>query len=226
MNKNFSFLIGVLFCMFSLLFSLFIVKSENIPAEEIIDRMTLSIYGLSSYTCKVKMNANIIDYGVNIGLNGTVYFKEPNKLALKIDNLPENVQEKYKLSFTQTAVPGMASKTYKEKYKAKLVGIRKFSNNREVYVLYMEPYKSGSVKNVMMFVDTQNYTIPKSIIFYKDGGKILIEQKYFKIGDYYLPVKQDVYFDFPKVRANLVSEFYDYQINIKIDDSVFEQNKK
>ncbi|MCS7165720.1 MAG: hypothetical protein RMJ51_05560 [Candidatus Calescibacterium sp.] len=201
-------------------------ENINIPAEEIIDRMTLSIYGLSSYTCKVKMNANIVDYGINISFKGSVYFKEPNKLALKLDNLPEEVQEKYRISFTQTAVPGMVSKTYKEKYKIKLTGIRNFTNNRKVYILYMEPYKKSSVKNVIMFVDSENYTIPKSIIFYTDGGKIVIEQAYAKIEKYYLPVKQDVLFDFPKIRANLISEFYDYQLNVNIDDQVFEQGKK
>ncbi|MCX7759025.1 MAG: hypothetical protein N2169_05390 [bacterium] len=205
---------------------LFFIKAENIPAEEIIDRMTLSIYGLSSYTCKIKINANIIDYGISVGLNGSVYFKEPNKLALKLDDLPSDVQDKYRISFTQTAVPGMASKTYKEKYKSKLVGIRNFTNNRKVYVLYLEPYKKSSVKNVMMFVDTQNYTIPKSIIFYNDGGKVIIDQIYGKIGNYYLPLKQDVLFDFPKIRANLTSEFYNYQINVNIDDSIFQTTKK
>lgn len=201
-------------------------ENINIPAEEIIDRMTLSIYGLSSYTCKVKINANIVDYGINISFKGSVYFKEPNKLALKLDNLPEEVQEKYRMSFTQTAVPGMVSKTYKEKYKIKLTGIRNFTNNRKVYILYMEPYKKSSVKNVIMFVDSENYTIPKSIIFYRDGGKIVIEQAYAKIEKYYLPIKQDVLFDFPKIRANLISEFYDYQLNVNIDDQVFEQGKK
>lgn len=211
--------VSILFLV--IIFSFLITKSQDIPAEEIIDRMTLSIYGLSSYTCKIKINASIVDFGINISFKGSVYFKEPNKLALLLDELPADLQEKYKISFTQTSVPGMASKTYKEKYKSKMIGIKKFSNNRKVYVLYMEPYKKSNVKNVIMFVDTEYYTIPKSIIFYKDGGKITIDQVYDKIEGYYLPVKQDVFFNFPKVRANLVSEFYDYKINIDIDESVF-----
>ncbi len=218
----------IYFLIFKVLFILFFVKLSRaqIPAEEIIDRMTLSIYGLQSYTCKTKINANIIDYGITVGLKGMVYFKEPNKLALKLDNLPGDVQEKYRLSFTQTAVPGMASKTYKEKYKPKLLGIRNFSGNKKVYVLYMEPYKQSSVKNVTMFVDSENYTIPKSIIFYRDGGKIVIDQTYIKIDNYYLPSKQDVLFDFPKIRSNVTTEFYDYNLNVEIDDSVFEKDKK
>ncbi|MFN3994906.1 MAG: hypothetical protein ACK4GR_00010 [bacterium] len=212
-------------CFLLLVFISFISKiygsNALIPAEEIIDRMSLSIYGLESYSCNVKININIVDYGLNFNFKGSVYFKEPNKLALKLDDLPKDIQDKYKLSFTQTAVPGMASKTYKEKYKAKLVGLRKFSNNRNVYVLYMEPYKQGSVKNVIMFVDSEYYTIPKSIIFYRDGGKIIIDQVYTKVGNYYLPAKQDVLFDFPKIRSNVTSEFYEYKLNIDIDDSVF-----
>lgn len=219
-KKVFEIVFILLFTLLSLMLKIYANKAL-IPAEEIIDRMSLSIYGLESYSCKIKININIIDYGLNFNFKGTVYFKEPNKLALKLDDLPEDIQDKYRLSFTQTAVPGMASKTYKEKYKAKLVGLRKFSNNRNVYVLYMEPYKQSSVKNVMMFVDSEYYTIPKSIIFYRDGGKIIIDQVYTKVGNYYLPSKQDVLFDFPKIRSNVISEFYEYRLNVDIDDSFF-----
>ncbi|MEN3014542.1 MAG: hypothetical protein ABDH21_00545 [bacterium] len=220
-NRTIKFLIALLFS----LLSLSIVKSEYIPPEEILDRMTLSIYGLSSYRCKVKINANVIDFGISVSLNGTVYFKEPNKLALKLEDLPLDIQDKYKISFTQTAVPGMVSKTYKEKYKAKFVGVKNFTGNRKVYVLHMEPYKKSSVQSVLMFVDSQNYTIPRAIIFYRDGGKVTIDQVYSRIQEYYLPSKQEVFFDFSKVRANLVSEFYDYEINIPVEDSIFENKK-
>jgi len=224
-NKYSKLSLVLIFLMGLFTFSFF-VRSQSIPPEEIFDRMSLSIYGLSSYKCKVKMNASIPDYGINISLKGSVFFKEPNKLALVLEDLPFDIQEKYRVSFTQTAVPGMVSKTYKEKYKAKLVRIQDFSNNRKVYVLYMEPYKQGSVKNVLMFVDTQNYTIPRAIIFYKDGGKVTIDQNYTKIDKYYLPLKQNVLFNFPKINASLESYFYDYQINAEIDDKVFEKDTR
>jgi len=224
--KTTTFKAFILFFIIFLVAISFFSRSQNIPPEEIFDRMSLSIYGLSSYKCKVKMNANIQDYGISIGLKGTVFFKEPNKLSLALEDLPFDVQEKYRVSFTQTAVPGMVSKNYKEKYKAKLVRIQDYSNNRKVYVLYMEPYKQGSVKNVLMFVDIQNYTIPRAIIFYKDGGKVTIDQVYSKIDKYYLPSKQKVLFAFPKINASLESYFYDYEINVPIDDKVFKSDDK
>ena len=186
--------------------------------------MSLSVYGLNTYKCDVKINANIVNFGLSFNFNGEVYYKEPDKLFLKLKDLPEDVQEKYRLSFTQTSVPGMVSKIYKEKYNSKVISVRNFANTK-VYVLYMEPIKSRAIKNVLMFVDAFNYTIPKSIIYYKDRGKIIIDQKYIKIEKYYLPSYQEVYFDFPKVQANLISNFYNYQLNIPLSDDLFKKNQ-
>ncbi|MGB9637911.1 MAG: hypothetical protein ACPL1F_01245 [bacterium] len=197
-------------------------ESVYINANEILDRMSLSVYGLNSYKADIKINANVINFGLSFNFNGEVYYKEPDKLYLKLKDLPEDVQEKYRLSFTQTSVPGMISKIYKEKYKSKVISVRNYANTK-VYVLYMEPIKSRAIKNVLMFVDFFNYTIPKSIIYYKDGGKITIDQKYSKIDKYYLPIYQEVYFDFPKVQASLVSNFYNYKLNIPLDDNLFKK---
>jgi len=197
--------------------------NNYISPNEIFDRMSLSVYGLTTYKCDVKINANIVNFGLSFNFNGEVYYKEPDKLFLKLKDLPEDVQEKYRLSFTQTSVPGMVSKIYKEKYNSKVISVRNFANTK-VYVLYMEPIKSKAIKNVLMFVDAFNYTIPKSIIYYKDGGKIIIDQKYIKIQKYYLPSYQEVYFDFPKIKANLISNFYNYQLNIPLSDDLFKKN--
>ncbi|MCX7870923.1 MAG: hypothetical protein N2485_05055 [bacterium] len=196
--------------------------STYISAKEILDRMSLSVYGLSTYKCDVKINASVVNFGLNFSFNGEVYYKEPDKLFLKLKDLPEDVQEKYRLSFTQTSVPGMVSKIYKEKYTSKVISVRNLGTTK-VYVLYMEPIKSRAIKNVLMFVDSYNYTIPKSIIYYKDGGKITIDQKYSKIDKYYLPSYQEVYFDFPKVQASLVSNFYNYKLNIPLSDDLFKK---
>ncbi len=222
--------IRVIFILFLFILFGFIsfkeILSENISnyisAKEILDRMSISVYGLSTYKCSVKINASVINFGVNFSFDGEVYYKEPDKLLLKLKDLPEDVQEKYRLSFTQTSVPGMVSKIYKEKYNSKVISVRNFGNTK-VYVLYMEPIKSRAIKNVLMFVDSSNYTIPKSIIYYKDGGKITIDQKYSKIDKYYLPIYQEVYFDFPKVQASLLSNFYDYKLNIPLSDDLFKK---
>ncbi len=222
--------IRIIFILFLFILVSFInfkqIFSENISsyisAKEVLERMSLSVYGLSTYKCNVKINASVINFGVNFGFDGEVYYKEPDKLLLKLKDLPEDVQEKYRLSFTQTSVPGMVSKIYKEKYNSKVISVRNFGNTK-VYVLYMEPIKSRAIKNVLMFVDSSNYTIPKSIIYYKDGGKITIDQKYSKIDKYYLPIYQEVYFDFPKIQASLISNFYDYKLNIPLSDDLFKK---
>ena len=216
------FIISILLLWGIVFFKIVFGYNTYVDANEILDRMSLSVYGLSTYKCKVKIKADVINFGLSFSFDGEVYYKEPDKLLLKLKDLPEDIQEKYKLSFTQTSVPGMVSKIYKDKYKSKVLTIRDYGN-KKVYVLYMEPIKSRAIKNVLMFVDSSNYTIPKSIIFYKDGGKITIDQKYQKIDKYYLPIYQEVNFDFPKVQAALNSTFYDYQLNLNLSDDLFKK---
>ncbi len=188
----------------------------SLSPEEIIDRITTTVYGLKGYTAKVRITATIHSLGgISLSVNGQLYVRNPDLVSLKLTDVPEEVAKKYQTSFSKTIVPGIASQAYKEKYHIKFIGVRNYKGF-QCFLLYLKPKKEGNVTRVLMWVDTKSYIIPKVIIYYRDGGRIVILQDYVELKgknkSYKLIKSQVAEMFFPKVRATLESHFYDYHI--------------
>ena len=187
-----------------------------ISPDEIIDRMTTTVEGLKAYKAKVKISL-VVHSLSNLGMtvHGELYVRNPDLVRLKLLDIPEAIARKYQTSFSKTVVPGIASKNYKKRYNISFVGLRNYRGER-CFLLLLKPKKEGNVTRVLMWVSTEDYTVPKVIIFYKDGGRILLTQEYEKVRgkrrSYLLISSQAAEMIFPKVKATLKSHFFDYQL--------------
>ncbi len=182
-----------------------------IEADEIFDRMASTFKDIKGYKARVKIDIKIRSLGnLTLGVEGELYFRKPDKVQLKLEDVPEAISERYKTSFSRTVIPGVAGTAYKQRYIGKVLGIRQLQGVK-CYFMLLIPRQSRSVKKVLMWVSTEDYTVPKVIIFYKDGGTITIDQKYSIVDGYKMISEQVSHFEFPNVKADMKSVFLDYE---------------
>jgi outer membrane lipoprotein-sorting protein len=86
------------------------------------------------------------------------------------------------------------------------------------------PKKGGRVEHLDVKVDDANATIAGYTWTYKDGGSVSFDQSYKSVGGNFLVDKQSGHVDLPSYKADVTSQFSNYQINVAVADSVFEEN--
>ena len=84
--------------------------------------------------------------------------------------------------------------------------------------------KNGRIDHVDVKVDDTTATVSAMTYFYRDnGGTIAFTQAYDRVGDDYVLKQQNGKVDIPHYSADVTSTFTNYQLNVAVPDTVFEQ---
>ena len=105
----------------------------------------------------------------------------------------------------------------------RLYDVSQLSDDGTSTVFRLIPKKNGRIEHLDVKADDTNATIKEYTWTYKDGGFVPFDQTFETISGNLLPEKQTGHVELPSYKADVTSVFSNYQLNVQIADSVFEE---
>jgi outer membrane lipoprotein-sorting protein len=169
---------------------------------------------LKSYTGTVHMDAKLLTFPfISPSLDGTVYFKQPDKQALVFDTVPA-LAGQFKKVYPKLDPPSTWDKIY---------DFTALSDQNGTTIFPLVPNKNGRVEHLDVNVDDASATVKAYTWTYKDGGSIAFEQSFKTIDGNFLPLKVTGHVDLPSYKADVTTNFSGYKLNVPVADSVFDE---
>lgn len=188
------------------LFMFFSLPANAMDGNDILGRCENVNRGMK--TMKAGLQIRACFAGVELPLNGILYYKEPDRLKLSIPSIPEFIKSRKNL-FSELIPRSFRREDYRSMIK---------EEKADCILLELTPRKSGSnINRALLWVDRNNYLIHRSRLFYRNGSEVLSNQSFTRYRGYYLPKKQNVDFRFPRFGGSAGIDYGDYEINIPVD---------
>jgi hypothetical protein len=183
--------------------------------SDVYSRMQRVNTNLSSYQADVKVA--ILTHGppfISPTLEGKAYFKKPDKNAVVFDTVPFIAQEA-KHVVAQLEPPAEWPQVY---------DVTPTGDDGTTATFRLVRKKNGRIDHVDVKVDDASATVSAMTYFYRDnGGTIAFTQSYDRVGDDYVLKQQNGKVDIPHYNADVTSTFSNYQLNVSVPDTVFDQ---
>lgn len=146
----------------------------------------------------------------HFGLNGTVYYRRPGRLAATIHDVPE----KYQRGFAELGTP----RTWPETYDMQVVG-KDVVNGQCVYHLRGTPLEQNDVDYLL--ADISDGAPIKATWYLHGGGTIKSTFEMTNIGDYSMPKQQQLDIDAQGNKVHAQITYGDYDLNGQVSDALF-----
>jgi len=188
----------------------------SMSAAAIVDKMLDKNPGLASYRVRVHVTTRMLSFPfLSPTLDGTSYYKRPNKFVVVFDRVPAYAAGFSKI-FNNIGDPGAWSKDNVISY----AGTRVWSG-RPVYVLKVAPRQySDILAYAHAIVDPATWELVEMTWHYRNGGTISMRQWYRREHGYDVLAEQSAEINF-RVRASSHATYGAYQLNVPIPDTVF-----
>ncbi|MGP6191171.1 MAG: LolA family protein [Vulcanimicrobiaceae bacterium] len=186
----------------------------NPAGNDLLKRMTALNANLHSYKAAVHLDVALKTFPyLSPSIDGSVYYKQPDKQAVVFDTVPA-LASQFKKVYPKVDPPGIWTVVYE-------VGMMGDQSGTTTFRLV--PKKNGRIEHLDVQVDDATATAKSYTWSYKDGGYVTFDQTYKNVAGNYLVDKQTGHVELPSYKADVTSAFSNYQLNVVIADSVFEQ---
>ncbi|MBC5821732.1 MAG: hypothetical protein GIX01_07105 [Candidatus Eremiobacteraeota bacterium] len=176
-------------------------------------RMVALNGNVNSYEADVHLDVALRTFPfISPSLDGNVYYKRPNKEAVVFNTVPA-LASQFKKVYPRIDPP----EQWSELYNVSSLGD---ANGQTTFRLV--PKKNGRVQHLDVKVDDATATPRTYTWTYKDGGYVTFVQSYTMQNGDYLVQKQTGHVELPSYKADVVSNFSNYRLNVAVADSVFE----
>jgi hypothetical protein len=189
-------------------------NAADVLARAVANRQELHSYQVP-LTITGKVRVSILS--VPIAMDGTEYFKAPDKEATHLNNVPSAAK-----SFSNTINSMGTPQTWEATYDIVLQGTGTHRNHT-AYVLTGTPRHPGNVKTVTMWVNAKTYAMEAVSFAYNNGSSLNLELSHHGLSPYHLPTGVAVDAHFPGYSGQAQIKYGPYQINVAVPDSVFAQ---
>ncbi len=178
-------------------------------------RMIALNASLRTYKADVHLDVALKSFPfISPSLDGTAYYKRPDREAVIFDTVPA-LASQFRKVYPRIDPPGDWLAIYEVYVMGDDTGTTTFR---------LVPRKNGRVDHLDVKVDDANATITGYVWTYKDGGFVAFDQSYRTLDGNFLVDKQTGHVELPSYKADVTSRFSNYQINVAVADSVFVQN--
>jgi hypothetical protein len=192
-----------------------LADSVDVSGGDVYTRMQHVNTNLTSYQADVSVA--ILTHGppfISPTLQGKAYFKKPDKNAVVFDTVPLLAQQA-KHVVAQLEPPAEWPQVY---------DVTATGDDGTTATFRLVRKKNGRIDHVDVTVDDSTATVKGMIYYYKDnGGTIAFTQSYDRVGDDYVLKQQNGKVDIPHYNADVTSTFSNYQLNVAVPDTVFDQ---
>jgi len=189
--------------------------AETGNADEVYARMQKINENLNTYTASLHVDVQTHSFPyISPTLEGTAYFKRPDKSAVVFDTVPA-LASQFKKVYPQIEPPAEWPQIYE---------VTPVSDDGNVSAFRLVRKKNGRIDHVDVKVDDKTATVTSMAYFYKDsGGSVSLQQTYDVIDGNYVIKAQTGKIDIPHYNADISSTFHNYKLNVNVPDKVFEQ---
>ena len=173
-------------------------------------RMSLVNKGLRTYRARVHLDAAMSSFPfLHPTLDGSAYFKQPDKNAIIFDSVPA-MASLFKSVFPRLAAPA----EWPVFYHLSLLG-----DTNGVSTVRLIPRKEGRIQTLDVTIDDTS-AVPTGYTFsYRDGGSIHFNQHVVQKDGFALVDSLDGLINLPSVKADAKASFTDYHVNVPVTDA-------
>jgi outer membrane lipoprotein-sorting protein len=195
--------------------------TENPPknAADVLARAVATRRQLHSYQVPVAITGSVkVSFlSVPVAMNGTEYFRAPDKEAMHLNNVPSLAK-----SFSNTMNAMGTPQTWEATYDIVLQATTAIHRgNHSAYVLIGTPKRPGNVKTVTMWVNSETYAIEAVDFAYVNGSALGLELSHHGLSPYHLPTSIAVAARFPGYTGQAQITYGTYRLNVAVPDSAF-----
>lgn len=188
-------------------------RAENPDPGPLLQRMAQVNSGLQSYTASMHVDVALHTFPfLSPALDGTVYFKAPDKDAIVFDTVPV-LAKAFQKVYPKFDPPARWPALY---------NVSVVAGDASSTTLRLVPKKHGRVSHLDVRVDNATATGTSYTWTYEDGGEVTFDQQYARVDGYYLVKSQSGKVNLPSYKADVTSTFSNFKINVPIPDKVFE----
>ncbi|MGR4065239.1 MAG: hypothetical protein ACLQPV_07295 [Vulcanimicrobiaceae bacterium] len=172
---------------------------------------------LASYRARVHVNVRMLNFPfLSPQLDGTAYYKAPDKYEVVFDRVPSYAKGFSKL-FNDVDDPGAWQQDENISMDPPAV-----LDGRPVYVLRLtKKIHSDILDHTLVYVDRSSLELLRMEWYYTSGGKIVMDQQYRNEDGYSVVSSQHATIAIPHVRAVADSTYGAYETGVDVDDAVF-----
>lgn len=191
-----------------------------LSVDQILAKMAANTNGLQTYVVPVDIHAHVKKViSVGFRMSGERYFKQPDKSALKLHNVPAQAQAFSNL-YGSLGTPLTWPQTYDIKLNSVIPSTA--APHYELRGTYKHP---SSVDYILLDVDAGTFSPIKAQWFYKNGATIVMGIQEDSVdGKYRLPKRESVDVNFPQYSGHATVDYGTYAINVPVDDGVFSKS--
>jgi len=190
------------------------VPIASLDASPLLRRMVNLNPSLKTYKAAIHLDVALKSFvPINPSLDGNIYFKQPDKEAVVFDTVP-SLASQFKKVYPRVDAAASWLRIY---------DVTQLSDDGAQTLFRLVPKKNGRVEHLDVKVDDANATIKSYTWTYKDGGYVTFDQTFETIAGNLLPERQTGHVELPSYKADVTSAFSNYQLNVQIADSVFEE---
>ena len=184
-----------------------------LDANNALYRRMVALNGdVESYKADVHLDVALKTFPfISPSLDGNIYYKKPDKQAVVFDTVPA-LASQFKKVYPRVDPPGRWTALY---------DVAVLGDAGGTTVFRLVPKKNGRVEHLDVKVDDASATIRSYTWTYKDGGYVTFDQTYKTQNGDYLVDKQSGHVELPSYKADVVSNFSNYKLNVAVEDSVF-----
>lgn len=186
----------------------------DVTTNDLYKRM-LGLNGdVQTYKAKVHLDVALKSFPfISPSFDGNVYFKQPDRQAVVFDTAPalaSQFQKVYPKVDAPSSWPGL--------YTIAVTG-----DTGGLTTFRLTPKKNGRVATLDVRVDDATATIRGYTWTYVDGGNVTFDQTFKSMGRDFLVDKQTGHVDLPSYKADVVSSFTNYELNVALPSDVFQE---
>lgn len=172
---------------------------------------------LQSYQARVHVHVHMLNFPwLSPKLDGTSYFKRPDKYEVVFDRVPSYAHGIDKLFGTIDDVA-----TWRKEWNIGFDGVRNV-DGKPLYALRLtKKVYSDQIKDAVAYVDPATFQVVRMDWDYRNGGTIAMTQTYREQAGYNVVSAQHADIHIPHVRAVADATYGAYRTNVAVSDSVF-----
>jgi hypothetical protein len=188
-------------------------------AAGVLQHIEASWKPLRSYMVPVTIHGSVkVSFlSIPFDMTGTEYFKAPDKVAMRLDNVPSLAR-----GFENTMNSMGTPQSWQQDFDITLSGTQP-NHHHMAYVLVGAPKRGGNVKSVTMWVNNSSYAIQQVAFAYQNGAALGLHLIHHNKSPYHLPSGATVEARFPQYSGSATIAYGTYRINVPIADSVFQK---
>lgn len=187
--------------------------ADDVWTNPLFVRMEKLNADVKSYTAALHVDVAMKSFPfLSPGLDGNVYFEQPDKTAVVFDTVPV-LAEQFKKVYPKVDPPSKWPELY---------DMSVLSDEKGTTTFRLVPKNAARVEHLDVQANDRNATVVAMTWTYKDGGYVALSQQYGTFSGHLLVNRQTGHVELPSYQADVTAAFSGYKLNVPIDERVFE----